>query len=189
MAENKKSFIAYSDWVNIFDQLTDEEAGKLVKHLFSYVNDRSPSLSDRMLKIVFEPIRLQLKRDLTVWQIELDKKSDGGKLGNLKRYYPDLYTQVVGNQLSIEDAMKKVKERKELSHTDTKRNSPSDSIASVAVTVTDTVTVNDTVNNTLHNKLNLLQKFEKNENEFKNWGNNPSGQNILIDRLKKAEGI
>ena len=36
MAENKKSFIAYADWVSVFNMLTDEEAGKLVKLIFSY---------------------------------------------------------------------------------------------------------------------------------------------------------
>ena len=70
MAENKKSFIAYCDWGEIFDLLTDEEAGKVVKHLFAYVNDRNPIFddNDRFLKIIFEPIRLQLKRDLAKYE-------------------------------------------------------------------------------------------------------------------------
>jgi hypothetical protein len=42
MAEGKKSFIAYADWLETFEELTDEEAGKLVKHLFRYVNDQDP---------------------------------------------------------------------------------------------------------------------------------------------------
>jgi hypothetical protein len=63
MAENKKSFIAYCDWGEIFDLLTDEEAGK-------DVNDRNPIFddNDRFLKIIFEPIRLQLKRDLAKYE-------------------------------------------------------------------------------------------------------------------------
>lgn len=50
--------------------LTDEEAGKVVKHLFAYVNDRNPIFddNDRFLKIIFEPIRLQLKRDLAKYE-------------------------------------------------------------------------------------------------------------------------
>ena len=53
--------------------LTDEEAGKLIKHLLSYVNDEAPVLEDRMLEIVFEPIKQSLKRDLDKRQ-EIKKK-------------------------------------------------------------------------------------------------------------------
>jgi hypothetical protein len=42
MAENKKAFVAYCDWLESFEELTDEEAGKLAKHLFRYVNDLKP---------------------------------------------------------------------------------------------------------------------------------------------------
>ena len=31
MAENKKSVIIYTDWGSIYNKLTDEEAGRLVK--------------------------------------------------------------------------------------------------------------------------------------------------------------
>ena len=63
MAENKKSFILYADYINVFKELTNEEAGVLIKHLFSYVNDENPTLEDRLLKLTFEPIKQQLKRD------------------------------------------------------------------------------------------------------------------------------
>lgn len=63
MADNKKSFLAYAEWNETFKMLSDEEAGKLIKHLLSYVNDENPQLDDRLLKLVFEPIKLQLKRD------------------------------------------------------------------------------------------------------------------------------
>ena len=42
MAINKKSFVAYCDWIESFEELSNEEAGKLVKHLFRYVNDLDP---------------------------------------------------------------------------------------------------------------------------------------------------
>lgn len=164
MAEGKKSFLMYADWETIFDQLEDAEAGVLIKHILKYVNDRNPSLSDRVLNIAFQPIKLQLKRDLKKWENEYDKKSDGGKLGNLKKWHLDLYTQVIDNQITIEQAGEIIKTRK-LSDTDTKRKILSDTLACVAVNVNDNVTVNvtDTVNNnTLHNKVKL--EAEKNKN-------------------------
>ena len=81
MADNKKSFVAYCDWKNTFQMLTDEESGKLIKHLFSYVNDENPELDDRLLKLAFEPIKMQLKRDLKKYEDVRHKRSEAGKLG------------------------------------------------------------------------------------------------------------
>ena len=81
MAENKKSFIAYADWVSVFNMLTDEEAGKLVKLIFSYVNDENPEVQDRVLKMAFEPIKSQLKRDLSKWVEIKEKRREAGRKG------------------------------------------------------------------------------------------------------------
>jgi hypothetical protein len=81
MAENKKSFILYADLIHTFNELSDEEAGKLIKHIFSYVNDLEPEINDRLLKIAFEPIKQQLKRDLKRWENFREKQSYNGKKG------------------------------------------------------------------------------------------------------------
>lgn len=142
MAEDKKSFLMYSDWVTIFEQLEDDEAGKLIKHLFAYVNDRNPSLSDRMLNILFEPIKMQLKRDLKSWEKTKKSKSDGGKMGNLKRYHPLLYQKVIDNQITMEEAESEILSSRIHSHTETNHRLLEDTIASVAVNVNDNVNVN-----------------------------------------------
>lgn len=79
MAENKKSFVGYADWVDTFEMLEDSEAGKLVKHLLRYINDKEPVLDDKLLQIAFNPIKLQLKRDLVKWEGIKVKRSDAGK--------------------------------------------------------------------------------------------------------------
>jgi hypothetical protein len=81
MAENKKSFILYCDLIHTFKELSDTEAGKLIKHVLSYVNDENPEMEDRLLKLVFEPIKQQLKRDLVRWEDFRVKQSENGKLG------------------------------------------------------------------------------------------------------------
>jgi len=135
MAENKKSFVAYADWKNTFQMLTDEEAGKLVKHLLSYVNDENPELNDRFLKMAFEPIKLQLKRDLHKYETVKEKRSKAGiKSAEIRK-------QNATNSTSVESVQ----------HTAT--NS----------TVNDTVTVNvnDTVTDTVTDI--LLEKETKEE--------------------------
>jgi hypothetical protein len=86
MAKDKKSFILYADQISLFEKLTDEEAGRLVKHLFEYVNDRNPEPIDRITEITFEPIKQQLKRDLKNWEETRESKSKGGKIGMEKRW-------------------------------------------------------------------------------------------------------
>ena len=81
MAENKKSFILYADQIHTAEELTDEEAGRLYKHLLRYVNDMNPEPPDRITKIAFEPIKQQLKRDLRKYELIKTKRSEAGKMG------------------------------------------------------------------------------------------------------------
>ena len=78
MAENKKSFVAYSDWKETFDKLPDEIAGKLIKHIFAYVNDENPISNDYVIDAVFANIKHTLKRDLLKWEKQLLQRRDAG---------------------------------------------------------------------------------------------------------------
>jgi hypothetical protein len=84
MAEDKKSFVAYCDWKATFDILPDEIAGKLIKHLFAYVNDENPSTDDLLINAVFSNIKMQLKRDLKNWEKVIKTKVSAGRIGGVK---------------------------------------------------------------------------------------------------------
>lgn len=79
MAEDKKSILFYADWITTFEDLKDVEAGRLVKHLLRYVNDKNPTAPDRLTKLLFEPIKNTLKRDLKKWEGIKEKRSEAGK--------------------------------------------------------------------------------------------------------------
>ena len=79
MAEGKKGFIMYADQKEIFEQLSDVKAGKLIKHIFKYVNDENPKSNDPFLNLAFTPIKTQLKRDLKHWETVRRVRSDAGK--------------------------------------------------------------------------------------------------------------
>jgi len=86
MADGKKTFVAYSNWMATFEKLTDEEAGRLIKHLFRYVNDLDPEPPDRMTELVFEQFRQILKVDLGKWEsIRERNKINGSKGGRPKK--------------------------------------------------------------------------------------------------------
>lgn len=116
MAENKKSFVAYADWKETFDNLPDELAGKLIKHIFAYVNDENPITEDFVIKAVFSNIKNTLKRDLKKWESQLEQRREAGKRSAQQR------------------ALTKSNERS-ISLNETQRNS----------TVSDSVSVSDSV--------------------------------------------
>jgi len=118
MAIGKKSFILYTDLILKIEHLTTDEKGQLFEHLLAYVNDLNPVLENRVLIGVWKPIELQLKRDLKKFEDTKKERSVSGQLGNLKRYYPDLYINVKSDKITIERALAIAKNRKN-SHSDT----------------------------------------------------------------------
>lgn len=84
MAENKKSFLLYSDVHHTVKKLSDDQAGKLFKHILSYVNDENPVTNDVIIDLVFEPIKQSLKRDLRRYEEIIEKRSLAGKVGGVE---------------------------------------------------------------------------------------------------------
>lgn len=81
MAENKKSFILYCDLIHTVNKLPNDKAGELFKHILSYVNDENPVTEDLIIQIAFEPVKLQLKRDLVKWENYIEKQRINGRSG------------------------------------------------------------------------------------------------------------
>ncbi len=127
MAKGKKSFVLYTDQFGIFEKLDDEQAGILIKHIFKYVNDETPS-GDFVTELAFESIKQQLKRDLKKFESKKLQWSEAGK--------------------KSAEARAKKKAESSTDSTDVKN------VATVStVTVNDnvTVTVNDINNNNTQN--------------------------------------
>lgn len=83
MAENKKSIIVYADWIDKFEELEDDEAGRLIKHFFRYVNDLNPEYPDRTTKLMFIDIKATLKRDLTKWEDKAPQRIEKARVAGL----------------------------------------------------------------------------------------------------------
>lgn len=155
MAEGKKSFIAYCDWKDIFEELSDVKAGKLAKHLFRYVNDQKPETKDQLVKLCFIPIKQTLKRDLKKFKDVKNKKSEAAKLGNLKRWHKDLYDKLKAKKLTLEDALN-IAESRKASHSD-------NFIANIA----DSDSVNDSDSDIINN--------------YNKWVNEISNEQMYLD--------
>ena len=74
-----KSFILYADYIKHIGKLTDEEAGRLFKAIFEYVNEgRLPDL-DGMAAMAFSFISNQLDSDLQKYEETCKKRSENIK--------------------------------------------------------------------------------------------------------------
>lgn len=160
MANGKKSVVMYCDLIHTVNKLTDEQAGKLFKHYLAYVNDLNPVCDDILIEIAFEPIKQSLKRDLDKWEDKKDGRSVNGRVGNLKRWHPDLYESVEKEEITLEEAENIAQSRKE-SPSDISESQKSQTVANVAVSVSDSVsdsvTVSDSVSDT--NKI-IIPEYE-----------------------------
>jgi len=146
MATDKKGFILYADQKELFDQLPNDKAGELIKHIFSYVNDENPDTNDILLKLAFTPIKQQLKRDLKKFEQTKIKRSEAGKASAKARR--NKKEQTPTNSTSV----------KSVQHTSTKS------------TVKENVNV--TVNDNVKDKdINIKAKAFNTQKEFLEWFN------------------
>jgi len=152
MAEDKKSFLLYTDLIHTVKKLPKEKIGDLFITILEYVNDMNPTIDDILVEIAFEPIKQQLRRDLRQWEEKVETRSVNGSLGNLKRWNNDLYIQVTESKITLEEAINIANGRKvsPSDNGDIKLSQKSQTVANVAVNVNDNVNVNVNVNDIKH---------------------------------------
>lgn len=111
MADWKNGFLLYKDLEPTVAKLSNEEAGKLFKHLLQYVNDKEPTLDDRLLELVFEPIKQSLKRDLKKRDWIRKKRAEAwklwglAKLANASKWKQKLANVAVNDSVSVSDSV------------------------------------------------------------------------------------
>jgi len=150
MANNKKGFVLYADQKELFDQLSDEKAGQLIKHIFEYVNDDNPVSDDLFLNLAFTPIKQQLKRDLQKWEKTINGRSKAGKASAEAR--ANKKKQEATNSTNVKFVQQK----------STKLNKAQQSSTNPTVTVNVNVNVKDKVKEIVFNKwLNYRKEIKK----------------------------
>ena len=83
MAENKNSFLLYTDIIHTVKKLPREKAGDLFITILEYVNDMNPVVTDEMVDLVFEPIKQNLKHSLVKWNETVEQRRISGKAGGI----------------------------------------------------------------------------------------------------------
>ena len=85
MADGKKSFLLYCDILEMVEDLPMETRGKLFTLILQYVNDQNPTVDDLLLKTAFNPIKMQLKRDLKRYESIVESRRIAGLASADKR--------------------------------------------------------------------------------------------------------
>ena len=82
----KKSFVLYTDSAEQFKILSDEQAGKLIKAIFDYSENKIiPNFDDGMLIMAFSFIKTQIDRDSEKWEETRKKRAESGRKGGKQK--------------------------------------------------------------------------------------------------------
>lgn len=103
---DKKSFVMYYDWREIFAELTDEEAGKLIKMIYDYECDRVAGDMNKLLKLAFLPIKNTLDNDRMKYEEVCEKRKEAGKKGGRPHKIEVLADCEEENQMVLEKSKK-----------------------------------------------------------------------------------
>ncbi len=96
----KKGFILYHDISLIFQELTDEQAGQLIKYIVNYstfktqVNPNEPTGLSGLLNAISKPFINHIDWDFERWQKTCEKNRNNGKKGGRKKEKEPKRTQV-----------------------------------------------------------------------------------------------
>lgn len=85
MATNKRSFVLYCDLLHAIHELNREERGDLLTAILEYVNDKDPVPESRVVKVAFDHVKVQLKRDLIKYECIREKRRAAAKKSVIRR--------------------------------------------------------------------------------------------------------
>lgn len=115
---SKKSFILYHENREVFEQLSDEQAGQLLKKIYAFSEwlnnpeeEKKPDDFDGLLNVIYKMFTNQLERDFKSYEKKSNENSENGKIGNLKKYHLDLYERYKTEEINLEEAWKTAKSR------------------------------------------------------------------------------
>ena len=99
--QKKKSFVLFADFVTAVSVLTDEQAGRLFKLIFAYVNDMEVSKSqDLAIAAMFEMFRTQIDREAEKWA---EKCRRNKEYSHMRKCYARKVSADVGRHLPVSD--------------------------------------------------------------------------------------
>jgi hypothetical protein len=113
----RRSFLLHIDSLDVLDELSNEEAGKLLKAMRDYHNDEEMQL-ESLTKIVFSSFKNQFNRDTLKYQTTCERRANAGSMGG---------KQKVANASKPKQKVANLAENDNVSKSDSKSDSKNDS--------------------------------------------------------------
>lgn len=77
----KKSFVMYDEWGTLFDSLSADKAGELIKAIYDYQRGSEPTVTDPVLQAVFRMIYERMEADRAKYEETCRKRTEAGQRG------------------------------------------------------------------------------------------------------------
>lgn len=81
----RDSFIIYTEYMDVLDSVTAEQAGLLIRAMVRYARDEAPVLEDPVVKAVFATIKPRMDKDREKWEQECERRAEAGRKGGLAK--------------------------------------------------------------------------------------------------------
>jgi hypothetical protein len=156
MTHEKDTFIMYGKMLRGFrEKMSNDQFCMLFDAILEFNETGKEASLPFGLDIAFEVVKEQMIRDNEKWHTVKEERSNSGRIGNLKRWHPEIFKKYEKGEISLDEAENIAK-----SHSDNSDRERSQSIANIAVTVTDTITDTITVCYTHKNFFEFFFQFE-----------------------------
>ena len=77
----RDSFVFYTEYADVLEALTAEQAGYLIRGLVKYAKGEEPDLEDPVVRAVFMTIKPRMDRDAEKWEAEVERRREAGRKG------------------------------------------------------------------------------------------------------------
>lgn len=77
--KQKKSFVMYAEWGNLFESLPETSAGTLIKAIYDHFRGEDPHIADASLKAVYDMIAARMDADGEKYEEVRAKRADAAR--------------------------------------------------------------------------------------------------------------